>query len=101
MFRHAILTLALMSSGLILPAGASYAQAEQGTCSAGPQGGTKSPDGQVPSGTLTQKLDNCNSVLTPPPVGDGEIVEPAPQTGKMPVISPDDMPQSGNTAPQP
>ena len=104
MFRHAILTLALVSSGLLLPAGASYAQAEPGACSVGPQGqgDTKNPDGQAPpSGTLTRKLDSCNSVLTPPAVGDGDIVAPAPQTGEMPVISPDDVPQSGNATPQP
>lgn len=38
-------------------------------------------------------LEDCNGVLAPPTVGDGEIVEPAPDTGTMPVIPPGTVPQ--------
>ena len=41
---------------------------------------------------LSEKLDNCDSVLKPPRVGDSEIVEPAPSTGDMPVLKPGDLP---------
>ena len=45
---------------------------------------------------LSDKLDNCDSVLKPPRVGDSEIVEPAPSTGDMPVLKPGDLPVRKN-----
>ena len=45
---------------------------------------------------LSEKLDNCDSVLKPPRVGDSEIVEPAPSTGDMPVLKPGDLPVEKN-----
>ena len=38
----------------------------------------------------TQLLAPCNGVLSPPSVGDGELVEPAPPAGRTPVIKPGD-----------
>lgn len=45
-------------------------------------------------GNRTELLAPCNGVLAPPPVGDSELVEPAPKTGTMPVIRPNDLPQA-------
>lgn len=41
----------------------------------------------------TQPLSDCTGVLRPEPVGDGELVEPAPQAGQTPVIEPDEVPE--------
>ncbi|OJF95675.1 hypothetical protein AX761_17190 [Rhizobium sp. 58] len=46
--------------------------------------------------SLSSKLDDCNSVLEPPKVGDGEIVAPVKQTGTMPVLKPGDLPDDKN-----
>ncbi|WP_071832189.1 hypothetical protein [Pararhizobium antarcticum] len=46
--------------------------------------------------SLSSKLDDCNSVLEPPEVGDGEIVAPVKQTGTMPVLKPGDLPDDKN-----
>jgi len=45
---------------------------------------------------LSRKLDDCNGVLEAPGVGDGELVEPAPETGKSRVIRPDMLPPDAN-----
>jgi hypothetical protein len=58
------------------------------------------PNGTEPrtdgNGDLSQKLDDCNGVLTAPNTGDPDIVEPAPETGRGRVIDPDTVPPSGN-----
>ncbi|WP_193354432.1 hypothetical protein [Sinorhizobium sojae] len=41
---------------------------------------------------LARKLEECNGVLKPPRVGDPELVEPAPDVGRTPVIRPDELP---------
>nr|WP_018237937.1 hypothetical protein [Ensifer sp. BR816] len=51
------------------------------------------PDGDADQGTLTQKLDECDGVLKPPSVGDTEMVEPAPDVGRTPVIRPGELPR--------
>lgn len=74
-------------------------QAEPGVsvedCQVEPVPGTG--DGQAeapaPGGDLTAKLDKCNGVLQPPPTGDAEIREPAPDTGETPVIPPSALPE--------
>jgi hypothetical protein len=43
--------------------------------------------------TLTEKLDDCDGVLKPPTVGDTEMVEPALDVGRTPVIRPDELPE--------
>ncbi|MCL6707639.1 hypothetical protein M8R20_11560 [Pseudomonas sp. R2.Fl] len=42
------------------------------------------------------KLDDCNGVLEPPPVGDPDLVEPAPPVGRTPVIPPEQVPEQEN-----
>ncbi|APO78698.1 hypothetical protein AM571_PC00962 (plasmid) [Rhizobium etli 8C-3] len=37
----------------------------------------------------TSKLSDCNGVLKPPSIGDGDLVKPAPPIGNTPVIRPD------------
>lgn len=44
-------------------------------------------------GALARKLDDCDGILKPPKVGDTEIVEPAPDTGRTRVIRPGDLPR--------
>jgi hypothetical protein len=45
------------------------------------------------SPSLTEKLAPCDGVLKPPAIGDKEMTQPPPATGKMPVIKPRDLPQ--------
>ena len=51
------------------------------------------PGAGANGGTLTEKLDDCDGVLKPPTVGDTEMVEPAPDVGRTPVIRPDEVPE--------
>jgi hypothetical protein len=44
------------------------------------------------AGSLTEKLDPCNGVLKPPPTGDSDMTEPAPDQGNTPIIKPGDVP---------
>ncbi len=37
-------------------------------------------------------VERCKGVLIPPPTGDTEIIEPAPEVGTTPVIPPDAVP---------
>jgi hypothetical protein len=41
------------------------------------------------NGSDTSKLSDCNGVLKPPSIGDGDLVKPAPPIGNTPVIPPD------------
>ena len=45
---------------------------------------------------LSQKLDNCGSVLEAPKTGDSDIVTPAPSTGSGRVIEPGALPPNAN-----
>jgi len=47
------------------------------------------PDSTTTTDTLTERLATCGSVLDPPPVGDADIVEPAPPIGDDMNIHPD------------
>lgn len=74
-----------------------------GNCQAAPQdqdGGKDQSSQTDPSHTgstsLTEKLDPCDGVLKPPPVGDQQMTQPPPATGEMPVIRPDELPQQSN-----
>ncbi len=42
---------------------------------------------------LEQELGACRGVLTPPPTGDGDIIEPPPEGGITPVITPPKVPE--------
>ncbi|MCK7615856.1 hypothetical protein [Roseibium sediminicola] len=44
---------------------------------------------QDPSTSVTTR---CNGILKPAPVGDRDLVEPAPEKGRMPVLDPEDIP---------
>lgn len=60
----------------------------QENCQAAPD---RNPSDKDKAGT-TKKLDKCGGVLRPPDVGDPDLVKPAPDTGEMPVIKPDQVP---------
>ncbi|WEX79158.1 hypothetical protein PYH37_003831 [Sinorhizobium numidicum] len=49
--------------------------------------------------SYADKLDECNGVLEPPAIGDSEIVEPAPNEGKTPVIRPEELPPQQSSKP--
>ncbi|WP_299811567.1 hypothetical protein [uncultured Roseibium sp.] len=38
------------------------------------------------------KLTDCDGILQPAPVGDMDLVQPAPDTGETPVIAPQELP---------
>lgn len=91
-------------SAVAILSGPAVAQTPTAKCQVPPlqqsQGGQatngQTATGASPSQTLTGNLADCNGVLKPPATGDQELVEPAPQTGNMPVIKPGQAPsQSG------
>ncbi|MDN2578511.1 hypothetical protein [Aquibium sp. ELW1220] len=43
--------------------------------------------------SLSATLDRCGGVLSPPAVGDPEMVEPAPDAGVTPIIPPSAVPE--------
>ena len=43
--------------------------------------------------SLSATLDRCGGVLTPPAVGDPQMVEPAPDEGVTPIIPPSAVPE--------
>jgi len=45
------------------------------------------------TGSVTKKLGKCGGVLRPPDINDPGLVKPAPDTGEMPVIKPQQMPE--------
>ena len=55
--------------------------------------GKENADVAAADPSLSEKLDRCNGVLSPPPAGDPELVEPAPNEGKTPVIPPGAVPE--------
>nr|WP_246779041.1 hypothetical protein [Rhizobium sp. BK650] len=82
----------------LLVAEASAAMSQTNTSDQRPkcQADSRSPtdnDRQTEEGGSESKISRCKGVLTPPPTGDREMVEPAPPTGDMPVIRPGDTPQ--------
>ncbi len=91
----------LTSMSLLVPAD-TFAQTPSGTtkCQVPPQ--QLSQNGQAANGqsanehassqSLSGSLADCKGVLKPPATGDQELVEPAPQTGNMPVIKPGQSP---------
>ena len=60
-------------------------------CQAQPQDQEEGATATIRS--LTETLDDCNGVLIPPPTGDTELTEPAPNVGETPVIRPGEIPQ--------
>lgn len=68
------------------------AQSPPVNCKVAPAGGNTddSAVGSQPPPS-TNRLDDCGSVLVPPVVGDAEMVEPAPDEGRTPVIDPSEV----------
>ncbi|AGS22543.1 hypothetical protein [Rhizobium etli] len=93
-FRRLLSALSLAVAILPLPLQAS-AQAPPDKCVAPsqPNQGRGSADDHR---DLSEKLSDCNGELRPPPVGDIEMVEPAPDTGNSRIIRPEDMPPNTN-----
>ena len=87
--RRGLLAAAVMSAPTMV-----FAQAMQDECRTSPPSNGAQP--KAGSEALTEKLDACNGVLTPPATGDGGLVEPPPQTGTTPVIKPGALPPGGN-----
>lgn len=61
-------------------------------CKAEPQEQGQQP--RTDNSADRSSLADCNGVLHPPTVGDPELVKPAPDVGKMPVIPPGSVPQN-------
>ncbi len=68
----------------VVPGGAADAQP--------PSGDAASPNDRNTS--LSETLDRCGGVLSPPAVGDPEMVEPAPDQGETPIIPPSSVPEA-------
>jgi hypothetical protein len=84
-------TLPLM---LLAPLQASAAEKAAEPCKAQPQ-----EQGQPAPGDSTSdqnRVADCNGVLHPPAIGDPEMVKPAPDVGKLRIVPPDAVPQTGN-----
>ena len=58
-------------------------------CQIDPEGPGGMDQGEAPTQSDARRLQRCKGVLIPPPTGDSEMVEPAPETGTTPVIPPD------------
>jgi hypothetical protein len=61
------------------------------------------PEGQGKGQTDSDAgvIKRCNGVLIPPPTGDAEIIEPAPDVGTTPVIPPDSVPEQSPNSDRP
>ncbi|GAB2188185.1 hypothetical protein [Roseibium sp. LAB1] len=82
--------IAALATALTLVCGTALAQEKTGDCRVEP--GAKSQDRVSADTDETASLSDCDGVLTPAPVGDRELVEPAPDIGETPVISPEEIP---------
>jgi hypothetical protein len=82
------------SFAVLLPQSPGMAQTQPRDRCAAPS--PRSPAGERDPQALVEKLDECNGELKAPPVGDGAIVEPAPDTGNTRVIKPGQLPGGAN-----
>ncbi|SOC82796.1 hypothetical protein SAMN05421890_1215 [Ensifer adhaerens] len=78
---------------LLLPHQAFSAEKPAQPCKVQPHAQGQSP--QANNQPEESRLGDCGGVLHPPAVGDPELVKPAPNVGKMPVIPPSAVPQEG------
>lgn len=83
-------TIAALATALTLVCGTALADDKSGDCQVEP--GSKSQDRVPADAEETASLSDCDGVLTPAPVGDRELVEPAPDVGETPVITPEEIP---------
>lgn len=97
-----ILAAGLAAFSLLSVAGAAPAQVQEPeptpeecrSLSEGTQDSQGTQDGDAAIAgdpNLSERLERCKGILTPPPTGDGAIVEPAPGVGRTPVIEPEDI----------
>lgn len=94
--KTAIMLASLLA--LTAPAAAQNAGPDKpAPCQAEPQANARQDQDQKPTengrnDSTAQKLAPCGGVLKPPPTGDSEMTEPAPDEGKTPVIKPGEVP---------
>ncbi|MHA7775442.1 hypothetical protein [Roseibium sp. M-1] len=89
--RAASVVPLLLAATLSLAASPALAQQDLPDCEVAP--GTEEGDrGENATDEETSSLSDCDGVLHPAPVGDKELVEPAPDAGRTPVLQPKDVP---------
>lgn len=86
--------LGLFGAATLLAAPAALAAEHKENCRLIPK--DRSQPSTANEASPTDKLGDCNSVLHPPGVGDKDMVQPAPDVGKMPVIPPKAVPPAKN-----
>ena len=93
------LAYVLLSGLMVLGASSLPSKAQNATrdCTVTPD--TDNAEPVAPRGDETaEALADCNGVLSPAPVGDRELLEPAPDAGTTPVIEPKDLPDQSPDA---
>jgi hypothetical protein len=99
-FRRLLMITALlpfMAVGVAFVPAAHAQTAPSGKCVAPlPPASGENRNSEEMNPDLSQKLDTCNGELKAPPVGDGKMVEPAPDTGNSRIIKPGELPGNGN-----
>jgi hypothetical protein len=95
-FKAILGLLPLTAAGFLLPSTAP-AQTPAENCSS-PTPPPAGPNGASPGNgqDLSKKLDRCNGELKAPHVGDGKMVEPAPDTGNSRIVTPGELPSNAN-----
>lgn len=88
----------ILAGSVVSAACCSQALAQSGAPAIAP--GAEAPNGDNPSGSLSDKLDKSNGVIRPQSGVDPKMQKPAPATGSMPVIAPPGAP-GGATDVQP
>ncbi|AYD04693.1 hypothetical protein [Neorhizobium sp. NCHU2750] len=68
----------------------------QSDCTARPPSSSEANRKAEKMPDLSDKLDKCNGELKAPPVGDGDIIEPAPDTGNSRIVKPGQLPSGAN-----
>jgi hypothetical protein len=87
----ALATGPLWAAGTSKPGQGGKDQPAQSDCQAQPN--RKDADKSDNGTNSVKKLDRCGGVLQPPDVNDQGLVKPAPETGKMPIIKPGQVPE--------
>ncbi|POF32105.1 hypothetical protein [Roseibium marinum] len=84
-------SFATLAALLALLAPPAFAEEPPGDCEIDPEREeteTRNADEDVNA----RRLADCDGILHPAPVGDTEMVQPARETGEMPVIDPEELP---------
>lgn len=88
----ALAVLSLCGAGAMTAAPVTAVAAPKENCRVEPD----AKPSQNKNATPSQKLNDCGSVLRPPGVGDNDMVQPAPDVGRTPVIPPNAVPKTQN-----